>query len=109
MALCASFACFVTGTHSVAFPALFVSYYFCTECFISNMFRPRLMALRTYISPLRDLFRLLMAGLAIDPGRTKIIRMRSYQLLGVYRMVTIDTFDPEIPDVHLMAKKNFTD
>src|SRR3990172_3784922 len=49
-----------------------------------------------------------MAGLTIDPGRAKIIWMRSNQSFGIYLMVTIDALDREISYVHLMAKQNLT-
>jgi len=49
-----------------------------------------------------------MAGLAIDPGRRKIIRMRRIQPFGIYLMVAVAALDRKILYMHLMAKSDFT-
>jgi len=108
MALFATLARFLPGADSVAFPALLVDYHLCAECFIRDIDWIGAMTCRARISALFDLFRLVMTNLTLDRGGLKIVRMGSKQLLGIYLMVALDTFDPQILYVHLMVKCDLT-
>jgi len=104
MTLLTTLACFLAGAHRVAFPATLVNHYLGAERFIRDIRRIGAMAFRTYVRFALDVFRFVMANTAFDRGGIKVVRMRRIQFLGIDLMVTINTLDAEILDVHLMVK-----
>ena len=97
-------ACFLARAHLMALPALFVNYDFRAEGFIRDADGIGRMAGGACVYLLFDLFRFVVANLALDRRRLEVIGMRRIQLLRVYLMVTLDTWDRALLYVDLMRK-----
>jgi len=108
MTLLTARACFLASTYWVALPALFVYHHFRAECLIRNILWIGVMTFRTCINLLFGLSGFVMTDPAIDPGRFEIVWMRGIQLLGIYLMVTLGTWDRAILYVRLMVEYHFT-
>ena len=109
MALRASLARLRAGTHCVALPALLVDHDLGAERLISNILRHGLMACRADVGLLHALFCRRVAGTAVDPRSTEIVRVGGLQRPGVDLMMTAGTFDSEITDVLLVREFHVTD
>ena len=93
----------------MTFPALLVDDNLCAQRFICDVLCIGLVTGGTGIKTGLGLVGVVVAGLAVNPGRFEIVRMRSLQLLRINLMMAVRACNSALLDVRLMLEHDLAD